>query len=183
MMPKKRIGFPATLSVALFLLSGCAFPLRSGPEANSVSIVSRELVKTTRSWDGQLLPAYPQSQPEISIRRITIPAGARLETHSHPVINAGIVLSGGLTVVTTKGETLYLKAGDPIVEVVNKLHYGVNEGTIPAELVVFYAGTVSVPITVVRERSEGSVIPPAGGNPRLDAPETASGPSQGSKFD
>jgi hypothetical protein len=58
------------------------------------------------------------------------------------VINAGVLMSGQLTVETTDGKVLHLKAGDPIVEVVNTLHYGINEGTVPAEIVVFYAGTV-----------------------------------------
>ena len=80
----------------------------------------------------------------------SIPAGARLETHSHPVINAGVLISGELTVVTAEGKTLQLKAGDPIVEVVNKLHYGINQGTVPAEIVVFYAGAVDTPVTTVK---------------------------------
>ena len=70
--------------------------------------------------------AYPQGQPEITIRRISIPAGARLDIHSHSVITAGVLITGQLTVVTADGKTLDLKAGEPIVEVVNTLHYGIN---------------------------------------------------------
>ncbi|SEM10307.1 Cupin domain-containing protein [Syntrophus gentianae] len=150
-MIKKPLKMLAALSLFLLLQPGCT-TVRIGPETNETTIVSRELVKTTRSWDGKLLPAYPQGQPEVSIRRITVPPGARLETHSHPVINAGVLLSGQLTVVTTDGKTLHLKAGDPIVEVVNTLHYGMNEGTVPVDLVVFYAGAVNMPITVVKDR-------------------------------
>jgi len=84
----------------------------------------------------------------ITILRISIPAGAQLKTHSHPVINAGFLISGELTVMTIDGKELHLKAGDPIVEVVNTLHYGVNQGKVPAEIVVFYAGVVDKPITV-----------------------------------
>jgi quercetin dioxygenase-like cupin family protein len=58
------------------------------------------------------------------------------------------LLKGELTVVTENNETLHLKAGDPIVEVVNKWHYGKNEGNEPAEIIVFYAGTRDTPITV-----------------------------------
>jgi hypothetical protein len=68
---------------------------------------------------------YPEGQPEITIVRISIPAETRLDTHSHPVINAGVLLSRQLTVLTTDGKTLHLKARDPIVEVVNTLHYGI----------------------------------------------------------
>jgi len=54
--------------------------------------------------------------------------------------------------VTTEGKTLHLKAGDPIVEVVNTLHYGMNEGKVPAEIIVFYAGVVDTPITIAEPR-------------------------------
>jgi quercetin dioxygenase-like cupin family protein len=106
------------------------------------------LAKTSSSWDGAPLPAYPAGRPEITILRITIPAGTNLPLHTHPVINAGVLLSGELTVVTEKDETLVLKAGDPIVEVVNKRHYGKNTGAEPAQILVFYAGTPEMPISV-----------------------------------
>ena len=137
----------AILSVLVLSQFSCATE-----EANHASISSvKELIKTSKSWDGKLLIPYPQGQPEITIRRITIPAGARLETHSHPVINAGVLMSGQLMVETTDGKVLHLKAGDPIVEVVNTLHYGINEGTVPAEIVVFYAGTVGQAVTVSKQ--------------------------------
>jgi hypothetical protein len=52
------------------------------------------------------------------------------------------------------GKTLHLKAGDPIVEVANTLHYGMNQGRIPAEIVVFYSGAADMPITVVEPRRD-----------------------------
>lgn len=68
--------------------------------------------------------------------------------HKHPVINAGVLLSGELTVTTEDNETLLLKAGDPIVELVNKWHFGKNTGNGPAEILVFYAGAQDTPITI-----------------------------------
>ena len=138
-MIKETVRVCTTISVILLLQPSCA-TVRIRQEANETSVVVKELVKTTKSWDGKLLRPYPQGQPEITIRRIIIPAGARLETHSHSVINAGVLMSGQLTVVTADGKTLHLKAGDPIVEVVNTSHYGINQGQVPAEIVVFYAG-------------------------------------------
>jgi quercetin dioxygenase-like cupin family protein len=134
----------AILYVLVLILFSCA----SKDETNHTSISIKELVRTSKSWDGKLLVPYPQGQPEITILKIGIPAGARLETHSHPVINAGVLTSGELTVRTTDGKVLRLKAGDPIVEVVNTLHYGINEGTVPAEIVVFYAGILGQALTV-----------------------------------
>ena len=112
------------------------------------NVVVETLAKSGSSWDGEVLPEYPKGKPEITILRIKIPAGAELPMHEHPVINAGVLLSGELTVVTKDKKTLHLKAGDSIVEVVNKAHYGKNEGTKTAEIIVFYAGTVDKPITV-----------------------------------
>jgi len=61
------------------------------------------------------------------------------------VINAAILLKGKLTVVTEDNKTLHLKAGDSIV---NKWHYGKNEGNKTAEIIVFYAGIPDTPITI-----------------------------------
>jgi quercetin dioxygenase-like cupin family protein len=147
-MIKHTIRIFAALSIILLLQSGCAMVRNS----HGNSVASKELIKTSQSWNGASLPAYPQGQPQITILRITIPAGAQLDIHSHPVINAGVLISGELTVLTKDGKTLYLKAGDPIVEVVNTSHYGINQGKVPAEIIVFYAGTVDSPITVVEPR-------------------------------
>jgi quercetin dioxygenase-like cupin family protein len=112
------------------------------------NVVVETLAKSSSSWDGNVLPNYPKGKPEITILRIKIPAGAELPIHEHPVINAGVLLSGELTVVAKDKKKLHLKAGDSIVEVVNKAHYGKNEGTNAAEIIVFYAGTVDKTITV-----------------------------------
>ncbi len=106
------------------------------------------LAKTSSSWDGRDLPDYTKGKPEITILRITIPQGVQLPLHKHPVINAGILIKGELTVVTEGNKTLHLKAGDSIVETVNTWHYGKNEGNKPAEIIVFYAGILGTPITI-----------------------------------
>ena len=106
------------------------------------------LSKTSASWNGKALPDYPEGTPEITILKVIIPPGVELPVHEHPVINAGVMLKGRLTVVTEDGKTLHLKAGDTIVEVVNTWHYGKNEGDEPVEIIVFYAGVQGSPITV-----------------------------------
>ena len=106
------------------------------------------LVKSTTSWDGEELPGYATGKPEVTILRILVPPKTRLPLHEHPVINAGVLLKGELTVETEEKKTLHLKAGDAIVEVVDKWHYGRNDGTEPAEIIVFYAGVQGRPITV-----------------------------------
>ncbi|NJD57101.1 MAG: cupin domain-containing protein [Nitrospirae bacterium] len=106
------------------------------------------LAKASQSWDGSHLPDYPKGAPEITILRIKLPPGVQLTLHKHPVINAGVLLSGELTVVTEDNKTLHLKAGEAIVEVVDKWHYGKNEGNTTAEILVFYAGAVDTPVAV-----------------------------------
>ena len=115
-------------------------------EVDEIQVV--ELVKSDKSWDQQILPEYPQGQPEITVLRITIPAGKELPVHMHPFINAGVLLKGELSVTTENGDTFQLKVGDPIVEVVNTWHYGKNEGDEPLEIIVFYAGIVDEEITI-----------------------------------
>ena len=112
------------------------------------------VTKTTKSWDGAQLPAYPGGQPEVTILRITIPAGVKLPMHKHPVINAGLLLTGELTVTTKSGDVITLGAGDSIVELVDKWHFGANTGPSEAEIVVFYAGVEGAPITLGQDSDQ-----------------------------
>ncbi len=146
--PVKRILF---VGLAILLSVHVAAADESGVHVETLS-------RTGSSWDGNLLPDYPEGNPEITILRITIPPGAILPLHRHPVINAGVLLRGELTVVTKSGRTLNLKAGEAIVEVVNTWHYGKNDGNETAEIIVFYAGIRGEPITVKHETG-GMALP------------------------
>lgn len=104
------------------------------------NVDSVTLAKSDKSWDGSNLPAYPKEAPEISVLKITIPAHTELPLHKHPIINVGYMVKGALKVVTDENKVLHLNAGDALIEVVDRWHYGVNEGDEPVEIVVFYAG-------------------------------------------
>lgn len=130
------------LSLLAFLLS--CMNLDSETEELKVET----LLQTTQSWDGSELPSYPDGKPEISILKVSIPPHSELDLHKHEVINAGILLAGDLTVITENADTLKMKTGDVLSEVVGTWHYGVNEGDDTAEIVVFYAGTVGTPLSV-----------------------------------
>jgi quercetin dioxygenase-like cupin family protein len=138
---KKYILF---FSIILFFLSSCALK-----KHQKIEII--KLAETTKSWNGDLLPNYPKGNPKITVLKITIPPKTTLHSHYHPVINSGILLKGELKVVDIEGNELYLKEGDVIVELVNKIHYGVNEKNKDVEIVVFYAGTEDLPITVLEK--------------------------------
>ncbi|MDD7884906.1 cupin domain-containing protein [Flavivirga sp. 57AJ16] len=134
----------------LFILS-LVLVLSSCKASKIKKIEVVKLIETTKSWNGDKLPNYPEGNPKITVLRITIPPKMTLHKHYHPVINSGILLKGELTVVDKDKKVLELKAGDVIVELVNKIHYGINKGNKPAEIVVFYAGTEDLPITVVEK--------------------------------
>lgn len=142
-----RIVLP--LSVALLSVAAISTPAGASDKYGQPTTVET-LAKSSTSWDGATLPAYPTGQPEVTLLRITIPAGQKLPVHTHPVINVGLLLKGELTVQTEDGKTLVLRAGDPIVETVDTWHHGQNTGTEPAEIVVFYAGTQGQPVTLAR---------------------------------
>lgn len=144
----KKYSLTLFFCLSVLFFSACAGNL------NNVNVET--LAKSSVSWDGQVLLTYPQGQPEITILRIKIPAGAKLAMHRHSVINAGVMLAGELTVITEKNETLHLKEGDSIIEVVDKWHYGKNEGDTTAEIIVFYAGIFNRPITIKSERETGN---------------------------
>ncbi|MGF1684097.1 cupin domain-containing protein [Photobacterium minamisatsumaniensis] len=115
-------------------------------QANAAT--SRDLAKTTTSWDGQPLPSYNLKQPEITIKKIIIAPGEKLPLHQHPVINTGILLTGELT-VHTKDKSVTIKAGDTLVEVMNTSHYGENNGSEPAKIIVFYFAEKGTKVTVL----------------------------------
>jgi len=115
---------------------------------DETGVETQVLVQTSKSWDGEVLPEYPEGTAGIKVLRIIVPPGTTLPLHKHPAINVGVLLKGELKVVTDEEETLILQPGEAIVEVVDKWHYGVNEADEPAEIIVFYAGTAGKPVTV-----------------------------------
>ncbi|MDY8137310.1 cupin domain-containing protein [Aquimarina sp. 2201CG5-10] len=135
-------------SYTLIFLIGFLFVSCKKNEIIKTEVVT--LAETTKSWNGDPLPKYPDGTPKVTILKITIPAKTKLKLHKHPEINAGVLLKGELTVISEHNDTLHLKEGDPIVELVNTWHYGKNDGTKPAEIIVFYAGVEGTPITIVK---------------------------------
>ncbi len=101
--------------------------------ADITGVSVETLVKTNQTWDGTVLPAYPTSSPEISVLRFNIAPGAQLPPHHHPVINVAYIIKGELTVTTDQGLQKQLRAGDAVVELVNQIHFGKNEGTEPVD--------------------------------------------------
>ena len=114
--------------------------------------VTKTLIKTETAWDGSALPDYPVGKPEIIIDRISFPPHHVTDWHYHSVINAGVILSGELTIVCKDGKEKTFLAGEPIVECVEEIHRGENRGDITADIIMFYDSTPGQPIeTEVKE--------------------------------
>ena len=137
------------------LLGGLIAAPVAADQSTIPGVEVQRLARSSQSWNGHPLPAYRSEQPEITILRFRIAPGARLSLHQHPVINAGVLLSGELTVESKAGEILHLKAGEALVELVGELHFGYNAGSEPVDLIVFYAGNVEQPIMELAEGAAG----------------------------
>lgn len=67
--------------------------------SNSVVAAERKiettvLAKSTQDWGGSVLEHYAEGQPEVTVARVTIPAGMALPLHEHPFMTAGVFYKG-----------------------------------------------------------------------------------------
>jgi quercetin dioxygenase-like cupin family protein len=76
-------------------------------------VQTETLIQTTSAWDGTPYKAYPTGQPQITVLKITIPAHTALKWHSHPMPNAGYILSGDLTIEKKDGTKRHLWPARP----------------------------------------------------------------------
>lgn len=128
--------------ILLLSLTGCA----TLPDQKALT--STQLLKTTRTWDGKAI-IYPSHEPaQVTALMIEIPVNGETGWHRHPVPSFAMIIQGTLDVTLKDGSVNHLKAGDPLVEVVNTSHNGRNTGDIPVKIMVFYAGTVNSVLTI-----------------------------------
>ena len=144
--------------VALTLVMLLALPLSArdiraddGHGAEKLGVTIKELVNSTKEWDGQPLPGYPVGPVQIKVLRIKIPSGVTLPWHYHPVINAAVILEGRLELYLKNRTTKSFGPGEALVEVVNTVHAGKAVGPDDVDLVVFYAGSKGLSTTILSE--------------------------------
>lgn len=116
--------------------------------AENSGVTFKTLLKSSTSWDGSKLKSYGEGEPEITILKVVVQPGAVVPSHKHPVINAAVILSGEISVFSSDGNMQTFKSGEPVIELVDKFHYGRNTGSIPAEILVFYAGIQGKPLSI-----------------------------------
>jgi quercetin dioxygenase-like cupin family protein len=138
--------------VALFLFSAPLLTSGAALAADAPTATNEVLLKSTSSWDGTPYIRYPDGAPELTTLRITIPPRTELPWHTHPMPNVAYVLSGELTVERREGgKSKVIKAGDVLPEMVDITHRG-RTGDNPVVLIVFYAGTKGMPLSVVSKQ-------------------------------
>ena len=113
-----------------------------------MSIKATELLRTSQTWDGVALPAYPTEHPELRATRMEFPIGTKTGWHHHTVINYGIVEQGELTIVCQDGTERTFHEGEALVEVVGTIHRGENRGRKPVILNMFYVSAPGMEITI-----------------------------------
>ena len=134
---------------AIILLALVISACKTEPQTQ---IQTTTLLETTTSWNGNQLPKFPEGQPKITISMVTIPPGAKLPKHIHPVYTTGVLTKGELTITDADNNQTVMKAGDVLVEVVNTVHYGENTGNEPAEIMVFYIGEEGSATSILAEK-------------------------------
>ena len=112
---------------------------------------SETLIETDSHWNKQTIKPISIDHPQITMLRITIPAGEKLPMHKHPILNIGYLTKGELTVRSENGDVLVLHPGDPIVELVDVWHYGESTGSEDAEIVVTYVGDKEDSLSIAKE--------------------------------
>ena len=104
----------------------------------AAQVVSTELIRTDKSWDGVELPDYLQGRPELVAVKYEFPAGKKLGWHHHPVMNYGILVQGELTIIGLDGKEKVVHEGEAVVEMVGTIHHGENRGDKDVILYMFY---------------------------------------------
>ena len=135
-----------------------------------MAIKTTELIRTSQSWDGAILPDFPQGTPELRIIRLDFPVGDKTGWHHHTVVNYGIVQQGELTIVCQDGSEKTFYEGEPLVEVIGTIHRGENRGSKPVILNMFYFSAPGQEITIQHpemECDENSTIQPTFDKERL----------------
>ena len=149
--------FVATLVCSASVLTSCKQKqVQQAPENNAEvqvadsakKVVSTELIRTDKSWDGVELPDYLQGRPELVAVKYVFPAGQKLGWHHHPVMNYGVLVQGELTIIGQDGKEKVVHEGEAVVEMVGTIHHGENRGDKTVVLDMYYVSQKGTPLAV-----------------------------------
>lgn len=108
----------------------------------------RVLISSGQTVLGQDL-AYPPGNPVITAAVVTMQPGESTGMHRHDVPLFAMVLEGELTVDYGQGVTRRYVAQDSLIEAFQTEHNGTNTGDVPVRILAVFAGSDSVPNTVM----------------------------------
>ena len=106
------------------------------------------LLRADSSWSSKPYTRYPVGRPQLTMLKVTVQPNTALPWHTHPMPNAGYVLSGDLTLHDrATGLTHTYHAGESFAESVDAEHRG-EAGPVGAVLLVTYAGVAGMPTSI-----------------------------------
>jgi quercetin dioxygenase-like cupin family protein len=137
------------------IAAGVALPLLLAatniPAHNQVTVETARvetLLRTDSSWNGKPYTHYASGRPQLTMLKVTLRPNTALPWHTHPMPNAGYILSGDLTLHDrASGLTRTYRAGESFAESVNTEHRG-EAGPHGAVLLITYAGIPGMPTSV-----------------------------------
>jgi quercetin dioxygenase-like cupin family protein len=130
------MNFPGAILATLVVLSA---PAWADPPATSVEV----LLDTDLTTVGQAF-AYPAGRARITAARLTVPPGATVPLHLHPVPLFVYILQGEIVVDYGSLGTRTYRKGDTFVEAIEWPHHARNGGRGNVELLAVYAGAEGV---------------------------------------
>ena len=109
--------------------------------AQTVETGKREiLLQANSSWNGKPYTQYPTGRPQLTMLKVTMKPNTALPWHTHPMPNAGYMLSGDLILHDrASGATHTYHAGESFAESVDAEHRG-EAGPRGAVMLLTYAG-------------------------------------------
>jgi len=130
------------IAALLSLVGGAIHSAFAAPPPASVET----LIETSETVLGQEF-YYPEGRARITAALVTVPPGALLPPHLHPVPMFAYVLEGELVVdYGSEGERVY-RRGDALIEAFDWPHQGRNGGRGIVRILVVYAGAEGIPDT------------------------------------
>jgi len=120
----------AALICLTFIVSGAAFAEERAPAE-----VVTEIARATKTSAGQPI-VLPQGPLEVVASIYSLAPGARLPEHKHPFQRYAYVLEGALRVQQADSSSRIYRAGEFIIESVDRWHFGATVGDAAVKLLV-----------------------------------------------
>lgn len=123
------------------------------PPQNCCGVSPEILLRTDVSWEGTPYQCYPPGALELTLQRVTLAPHTAVHWHMHPCPIIGYVVAGEIWVqMKDSDQQRCFVQGTAIAETVDLVHRGVT-GELPAELLMFCAGTRGMAVTVEVEQA------------------------------